>query len=188
MIAKGLREHGHAIDLAGDGATAVQQAAAVEFDMVILDILLPIKNGLDVCRELRAGGNAVPVLMLTARDAVDDRSCGPRCRYGAAMRSAQLETLRITHRLVLLGLAALTVSGVLLFAADADTFLWSKIFWLKMGLLALLLTNGALMQRRERQVLRDAPGAWPRLRRTAIVSLVLWFVTTLAGAALPNIG
>jgi len=109
-------------------------------------------------------------------------------RHGAAMRTAQLETLRITHRLVLLGLAALTISGVLLFAADVDTFLWSKIFWLKMSLLALLLTNGALMQRGERQVLRDAPGAWPRLRRTAIVSLVLWFVTTLAGAALPNIG
>ncbi len=109
-------------------------------------------------------------------------------RHGAAMHGPQLETLRITHRLVLLGLAALTVSGVLLFAADVGTFLWSKIFWLKMGLLALLLTNGALMQRSERQVLRDAPGAWPRLRRTAIVSLVLWFVTTLAGAALPNIG
>jgi DNA-binding response OmpR family regulator len=76
MIAKGLREHGHAIDLVGDGAAAVQQAAAVEFDMVILDILLPIKNGLEVCRELRAGGNAVPVLMLTARDAVDDRIAG----------------------------------------------------------------------------------------------------------------
>ncbi len=109
-------------------------------------------------------------------------------RHGAAMRGAQLDTLRVTHRLVRIGLVALTISGVLLFAADVDTFLWSKIFWLKMGLLALLLTNGALMQRGERQALRDAPGAWPRLRRTAIVSLLLWFVTTLAGAALPNIG
>jgi two-component system copper resistance phosphate regulon response regulator CusR len=76
MIAKGLREHGHAVDVAGDGASAVQQAAAVTYDVVVLDLLLPMKSGLDVCRELRSNGNVVPVLMLTARDAVDDRILG----------------------------------------------------------------------------------------------------------------
>jgi two-component system copper resistance phosphate regulon response regulator CusR len=76
MLAKGLREHGHAVDVAADGAVAVQHAADVTYDVVLLDILLPIKNGVDVCRELRASGNAVPVLMLTARDAVDDRIRG----------------------------------------------------------------------------------------------------------------
>jgi DNA-binding response OmpR family regulator len=76
MLAKGLREHGHAVDVAADGAAAVHHAAGVTYDVVLLDILLPIKNGLDVCRELRASGNAVPVLMLTARDAVDDRIRG----------------------------------------------------------------------------------------------------------------
>jgi DNA-binding response OmpR family regulator len=76
MIAKGLREHGHAVDVDGDGAAAVRHAAAVTYDVVILDILLPMKSGLEVCRELRAVGNAVPVLMLTARDAVDDRIAG----------------------------------------------------------------------------------------------------------------
>jgi two-component system, OmpR family, copper resistance phosphate regulon response regulator CusR len=76
MIAKGLREHGHAVDTAMDGSSAIRQAAAVTYDMVVLDILLPTKSGLDVCRELRSSGHAVPVLMLTARDTVEDRIAG----------------------------------------------------------------------------------------------------------------
>jgi hypothetical protein len=100
----------------------------------------------------------------------------------------QLQLLKATHRVVLLGLVALTVSGLLLFAADVDTFLTSRIFWLKIALFMVLLLNGAMMQLGERQVLRDERGAWGRLRRTATVSLWLWLLTTLAGAALPNIG
>jgi two-component system copper resistance phosphate regulon response regulator CusR len=76
MTSKGLREHGHAVDIAGDGASAVEQATAVTYDLVVLDLSLPIKNGLDVCRDLRLKGDAVPVLMLTARDAVEDRIVG----------------------------------------------------------------------------------------------------------------
>ena len=76
MIAKGLQEHGHAADVVGGGASAIQQAAGTSYDVVVLDLLLPIKNGLDVCRELRAGDKAVPVLMLTARDAIQDRITG----------------------------------------------------------------------------------------------------------------
>lgn len=76
MIAKGLREHGHAVDVVGDGASAVQHAAKATYDVVVLDLLLPIKSGLDVCKELRLKGDTVPVLMLTARDAVDDRIAG----------------------------------------------------------------------------------------------------------------
>jgi two-component system copper resistance phosphate regulon response regulator CusR len=76
MTSKGLREHGHAVDIAGDGASAVEQATAVTYDLVVLDLSLPIKNGLDVCRDLRSKGDAVPVLMLTARDAVEDRIVG----------------------------------------------------------------------------------------------------------------
>src|SRR6185436_19367322 len=76
MIAKGLREHGHAVDVAEDGAAALHQAGSVTYDLVILDLLLPLKSGLEVCRELRSRGDAVPVLMLTARDAVDDRIAG----------------------------------------------------------------------------------------------------------------
>jgi len=76
MIAKGLREHGYAVDVVGDGASAIQRAAAATYDAVVLDLLLPVKSGLDVCRELRSKGDTVPVLMLTARDAVDDRIIG----------------------------------------------------------------------------------------------------------------
>jgi two-component system copper resistance phosphate regulon response regulator CusR len=76
MTSKGLREHGHAVDVAADGVSAVQQATAVTYDLVVLDLSLPIKNGLEVCRDLRSKGDAVPVLMLTARDAVEDRIVG----------------------------------------------------------------------------------------------------------------
>ena len=76
MIAKGFREHGYAVDTVGDGASAIRQALAATYDVVVLDILLPAKSGFDVCRELRSSGDAVPVLMLTARDAVDDRIAG----------------------------------------------------------------------------------------------------------------
>ena len=76
MIAKGLREHGYTVDMVGDGAAAVAQASSVTYDVVILDLLLPLKSGLDVCRDLRSKGDPVPVLMLTARDAVDDRILG----------------------------------------------------------------------------------------------------------------
>jgi DNA-binding response OmpR family regulator len=76
MIAKGLRERGHGVDVAGNGDAAIRQAEAVAYDVIILDILLPMRSGIEVCRELRSTGNAVPVLMLTARDAVDDRIAG----------------------------------------------------------------------------------------------------------------
>jgi DNA-binding response OmpR family regulator len=76
MTAKGLREQGYSVDVVGDGASAVQRAATATYDVVILDLLLPVKSGLDVCRELRSTGDVVPVLMLTARDAVDDRIVG----------------------------------------------------------------------------------------------------------------
>jgi two-component system, OmpR family, copper resistance phosphate regulon response regulator CusR len=76
MIAKGLREEGHAVDVAWDGASALEQAALVQYDVVVLDLQLPVKSGLEVCRELRSNGDAVAVLMLTARDAVEDRIAG----------------------------------------------------------------------------------------------------------------
>jgi DNA-binding response OmpR family regulator len=76
MMAKGLREHGHAVDVAFDGDAAVKRATDTDYDLVILDLMLPAKSGLEVCRDLRSQGDAVPVLMLTARDAVDDRIAG----------------------------------------------------------------------------------------------------------------
>jgi DNA-binding response OmpR family regulator len=73
MIAKGLREHGHAVDVVGDGELALERARGGVYDLIILDRLLPSKDGLTVCRELRAGGFIAKVLILTARDAIADR-------------------------------------------------------------------------------------------------------------------
>ena len=73
FIAKGLREARHAVDVAADGTAAAEQCQQNDYDAVILDVMLPGKDGLTVCRELRAAGSDVPVLMLTARDAVEAR-------------------------------------------------------------------------------------------------------------------
>jgi two-component system copper resistance phosphate regulon response regulator CusR len=73
VLAKGLREHAYAVDVAGDGVAALEQAAANDYDLIILDILLPRLNGLEVCNRLRAAGHSVPVLMLTARGGPDQR-------------------------------------------------------------------------------------------------------------------
>jgi two-component system copper resistance phosphate regulon response regulator CusR len=76
FIAKGLREHAYAVDIARDGEQAVYQASVNPYDAVILDVLLPIRDGYSVCRELRNLGLGIPILMLTALDAVDDRIAG----------------------------------------------------------------------------------------------------------------
>jgi DNA-binding response OmpR family regulator len=73
VLAKGLREHAYAVDIAADGTTALAQLAETDYDLVILDIMLPRINGLDLCRQLRADDAAVPVLMLTARGGLDER-------------------------------------------------------------------------------------------------------------------
>jgi two-component system copper resistance phosphate regulon response regulator CusR len=73
VLAKGLREHAYAVDIAGDGATALEQAGTNDYDLIVLDILLPGLNGLEVCRRLRSEGLAVPILMLTARGGPDQR-------------------------------------------------------------------------------------------------------------------
>ena len=76
MLAKGLREQAYAVDVATDGEEALYRASINDYDLVILDVLLPRKGGFAVCRQMRAAGSAVPVLMLTARDAVADRIAG----------------------------------------------------------------------------------------------------------------
>ena len=76
MLAKGLREQAYAVDVAADGEAALYQASINDYDIVILDLMLPRKDGFEVCRELRAAGAKIPVLMLTARDAIEDRVTG----------------------------------------------------------------------------------------------------------------
>jgi two-component system OmpR family response regulator len=76
LLARGLREEGHAADIAGDGEKAVWMAQAARFDVIVLDVMLPGLDGFEVCRRLRAQDVWTPVLMLTAREAVEDRVAG----------------------------------------------------------------------------------------------------------------
>ncbi len=76
FLERGLKEEGYAIDVVYNGNDALDWAAAVEYDGIVLDVMLPGRDGFSVCRELRARGNKTPVLMLTARDTVDDRVAG----------------------------------------------------------------------------------------------------------------
>jgi len=75
-VARGLREDSYAVDQAADGEQALAHTAAHEYDAIILDILLPKFDGIEVCRRLRAGGVTAPILMLTALDAVEQRIAG----------------------------------------------------------------------------------------------------------------
>ncbi|MGH9899855.1 MAG: response regulator [Pyrinomonadaceae bacterium] len=76
FVARGLREAAYAVDVAANGEDALYQISISDYDAVVLDVLIPAPDGFDVCRELRARGLHVPVLMLTARDAVEDRIGG----------------------------------------------------------------------------------------------------------------
>jgi DNA-binding response OmpR family regulator len=76
FVAKGLREQAYAVDVAGSGDDALYQAAINNYDLVILDIMIPGTDGFGVCRSLRQAGQRLPILMLTARDAVEDRISG----------------------------------------------------------------------------------------------------------------
>jgi DNA-binding response OmpR family regulator len=76
LLARSLREKGYAVDLATDGDTAIVQAAVNPYDAIVLDIGLPRKSGLEVAREIRRRRMPVPILMLTARDALPDRVTG----------------------------------------------------------------------------------------------------------------
>jgi two-component system copper resistance phosphate regulon response regulator CusR len=76
VLAKGLREHAYAVDIAADGREALEHAAISDYDLIVLDLLLPAVNGLEVCRRLRAEGAATPILMLTARGEPDQRVQG----------------------------------------------------------------------------------------------------------------
>ena len=76
FIVKGLREERYAVDLATDGEMGLVMAETIPYDVIILDVMLPGLNGLDVCRRLRAQRQTTPILLLTARDAVADRVSG----------------------------------------------------------------------------------------------------------------
>jgi two-component system, OmpR family, response regulator len=76
LIRRGLVEEGHAADVASSGEDAVWMAQAHSYDAIVLDVMLPRQSGFETCRQLRNEGVWAPVLMLTARDAVEDRVAG----------------------------------------------------------------------------------------------------------------
>lgn len=143
-------------------------------------VLATIVGFLHVAPIVVGGGLAIALDRSTLRVRHDDP--GARARH--------LSELGSGHGVVLGALALSLLSGVALLAADLETYFDSPIFWVKMGLIVLLLANGALMTRTERALraagaTADAP--WRRLRTIAITSLALWLTITLAGVALMNL-
>jgi two-component system OmpR family response regulator len=76
LIRRGLREEGFSVDVADRGEDALWRASATDYDAIVLDVMLPGIDGFETCRRLRGDGVWAPVLMLTARDAVEDRVAG----------------------------------------------------------------------------------------------------------------
>jgi heavy metal response regulator len=76
FVSKGLRENSYAVDVANDGEEGLYQTSVNDYDLIILDVMLPKINGFEVCRRLRGNSIVTPVLMLTARDAIEDKING----------------------------------------------------------------------------------------------------------------
>ena len=117
-----------------------------------------------------------------------DRATLRAAREPAEFRWRQLEALDAAHKLVVTGIVLSVVTGLMLLTADLETYWASPIYWIKMGLILLLLANGYAMTRAERRI-SDSPNAedpvgWRRLRLTAIASLFLWFAIAFVGVAL----
>ncbi len=75
-IRRGLEREGYAVDAAADGQDALSYGTEYDYEAIVLDVMLPVHDGFEVCRELRARGRRAPILMLTARGGVDDRILG----------------------------------------------------------------------------------------------------------------
>ncbi len=73
ILKQGMEEQGYAVDVARDGQEALHLALGTDYDCVILDLMLPRRDGADVCREMRSRGRKTPVLVLTARSATDEK-------------------------------------------------------------------------------------------------------------------
>ncbi len=79
LLRSGLEEQGYAVDLAHDGDEGYELASTEPYDLLVLDVMLPGLDGYQVCQRLRAEARNMPILMLTARDAIDDRVVGLDC-------------------------------------------------------------------------------------------------------------
>lgn len=110
----------------------------------------------------------------------------------AEQRRQHLVDLNAVHRPVLIALTFSAITGVAMLTSDIATFVASPALWVKLGLVALLLFNGVLLNRTESALRQSADGAgseslWSRLKFNAISSLVLWSATLVAGITLVNV-
>jgi hypothetical protein len=135
-------------------------------------------------------GHIASLLMAGGLAVATDRATLRALRLAAAERGRHLEELSGVHRWVVAGLSLSIITGVLLFGSDVETFWGSRVFWLKMAMLCVLLANGYLMTRAEQALRADAAetsSAWRQLRRAAVTSVALWYAITLMGVALMNV-
>ena len=127
-------------------------------------------------------------LVLAAGGAVSaDRASLRALRATETQRLSHLRELGLVHRAVITGLCLTFASGLLLAAADVETYATLPAFWFKMGLIAALLANGVWMQRTERS-LNAGGSTWRHLHFAAVASLVLWFAVILASTFLTSAG
>ena len=123
---------------------------------------------------LLGGGAAVAADLETLRAAME----------ADPVRAEHLQFLGSVHVIALAGLGLLAGSGILMLLADIETFWASRAFWTKMTLVVLLLANGLIMRRAEHLAGTAPDRAWPHLKWSSIVSLVLWFAIVLASTIL----
>jgi two-component system copper resistance phosphate regulon response regulator CusR len=157
-VSRGLVEAGYTVDQAGTGAQLLALVAEHEYDAIVLDLLIPEPNGIEVCRTIRATGNRVPILMLTALDAIEERIAGLDAGaddyltkpfdYGELL--ARLRAITRRH-----GDAVsprLTVGDLVVDTARRDVTRGGRSIHLTMREYAFLIY---MMQHRDRVVLRD---------------------------------
>lgn len=114
-----------------------------------------------------------------------DRQILRAARSGPEQRETALAGLHSVHRHVISSVIVIAFTGVLMTAADSETFLVSRLYWVKMGLVALLIANGAVMLMVERRARRGGAGAaWPGMVAVSAASAVLWLTVLFMGTLL----
>lgn len=115
-----------------------------------------------------------------------DRATLLAAREDDAGRTAYLPKLARVHRIVIGGLALTAVSGLLMFLSDVETFWDARVFWVKMGLVVLMLANGAFIRRAEGRAAGPFTSAWRQLQGGSVLSIFLWFTILLASVILAS--
>lgn len=160
----------------------------------LVELLAPWKDLFDNSVPLSTSITTLHLLALVVGGGLAiaaDRATLRLAGRGEFERSLHLQEMRAIHRPVLLSLVLLFLSGLLLFAADLETFALSWIFWTKMGLILFLLANGAVLERTETRLRGRSEGEparrdWKRLRWASVLSITLWLLTAVAGELLLN--